>query len=232
MCSLSNRPGPEGDFILPGEDENSDESIGWDDDADAPTNLDVYIKDKDLNSSLIRLANEKVSLAKILSNYHIDFKQQYSPSGWTHTAVCPFKDHQDSTPSFGYNSKEDRFNCFGCSRGGRAVQFLSYMEGRPQIEIAKGLLEKTISADEIIAEIEVIDSKVQEALFAYAEMISDFVDKHDQSNHIIKYVDAITWPLDAYIRNHLPSGTIDLAQLEARLKICKDRLDNYGDENE
>lgn len=232
MRSLPNRPGSESDFILSREDENSDESVGWDDDANAPTNLDLYIKDKDFNSRLIRLANEKTSLAKTLANYKINFKQQYSPSGWTHTAVCPFKDHHDKSPSFGYNSKEDRFNCFGCQRGGRAVQFISHMEGRPQVAIAKKLLEKTISTDDIIAEIEVIDERIQGLLFEYADLVSSFIAKHEQTAHIVSFVDTITWPLDAYIRNHLPSGTIDLAQLEARLKIAKTSLDYYGEENE
>jgi DNA primase len=43
-------------------------------------------------------------------------------SGANYTGLCPF--HQENTPSFMVNEKRNIYKCFGCGKGGNAVNFL------------------------------------------------------------------------------------------------------------
>lgn len=231
MRSLSDRPESNSDGIFDSEDELVEEPIGWEDDPD--TELDVYLKNKKLDAKLIKLANDKTALGPIFQRYQIDFKQQYSPSGWTHKSLCPFKDHHERTPSFSYNPQENRFNCFGCQRGGKAVQFIAYMDDKPQIQVAKELLNRVLREDEIIAEIgehEEDNFKIRDLLFEYADYVANFVERNNYEANAIQYAETVTWPLDAYVRNHLPAGSIVLEQLEGRIALLKEHLDAYGED--
>jgi DNA primase len=167
----------------------------------------------------------------VFKKYEISFKQQYSPSGWTHKALCPFKDHNEQTPSFSYNPQEDRFYCFGCQRGGKIVQFLGYMEDKSPAQVARELLKNILPDDEVLSEVQNEDErgKTFEVLVLYAKCLSDFAEKHNNDLKALKYAETVTWPLDAYIRNHLPSGTIVLEQLLGRVAILKEYLESYGD---
>lgn len=229
MRPLPDKSRPNSHSVLDGEDDTIEESTGWDDDADGYSNLDTYVKNKNLGTKLIKLANEKISLFSLFTKYEVAFRQAYSPSGWTHKTHCPFKDHNEKTPSFHYNPQENRFNCFGCSRGGGPVQFISYMEDRPQIQVARELLGKILPEEEIISEFGESDFRIQKLVLDYADYVSDFVQKLNNDPSAIKYAEVITWPLDAYIRNHMMSGTIDIEQLEGRIAILKEHLDAYGE---
>src|ERR1700749_919698 len=124
MYSLSNTAESNSISSFESKDEAFKEATGWDDEF-SDSGFDLYFKNKNLDQKLIKLANDRISLAKVFKKYEIEFKQQYSPSGWTHRSLCPFKDHNERTPSFGYNPQEDKFYCFGCQRGGKAVQFIT-----------------------------------------------------------------------------------------------------------
>lgn len=229
MHLLSDRTRSESDGYIESENELVEEFVGW---QDAPeSDLDVYLKNKKLDTRLIRLANERVLLSPILRKYQVVLTQQYSPSGWSHKGFCPFKDHNEKTPSFHYNPQENRFNCFGCQRGGKAVQFVSYMENKPTIQVAKELLSKVLREDEIIFEIDEQEDnfKIRELLFDYASYLALFIQNHSQG---IQYAETITLTVDGYIRNHMPSGSIIIDDLEGRIQFAKDKLDCYGDEEQ
>lgn len=55
-----------------------------------------------------------------------NFGCEFYPSnaGWLNTS-CPFEDHQDSNPSFGINTEEGFYKCFGCGRQGNYVFLVS-----------------------------------------------------------------------------------------------------------
>lgn len=44
-------------------------------------------------------------------------------------AKCPFPDHTDTTPSFVVYPHTQSFYCFGCKRGGTAIDFIMYLDG-------------------------------------------------------------------------------------------------------
>lgn len=230
MQLLSDTTRSDGYSELTREDESVENASGWNDEL-SDSKLDLYLKNKKLESKLINLANERFSLANVFKKYELNFKQQYSPSGWTHKSLCPFKDHNEQTPSFSYNPQEDRFYCFGCQRGGKIVQFISYMEDKSTAQVARDLLKSILPDDEILSEAQNEDEqgKIFEVLVSYAKYLSDFTEKHNNDVKALKYAEIVTWPLDCYVRNHLPNGTIVLEQLLGRIAILKEYLESYGD---
>ena len=231
MYALSDTTESDSSSRFDSEIEPTEDVTGWDDEP-SDSRFDLYLKNKKLDQKLIKLANDRISLANVFKKYEIEFRQQYSPSGWTHRTLCPFKDHNEKTPSFSYNPQEDRFYCFGCQRGGKIVQFISYMENLPVTQVAKDLVKSFLPEDELTSEVEGIDdqSSVLEVLMDYAKCVSEFTAIHGNDPKAIKYAETVTWPLDAYIRNHSPTGSIVLEQLSGRVEMLKEYLDSYGDE--
>ncbi len=63
---------------------------------------------------LLKELYEKMFQSKITNNGNIS---------------CPFKDHEDSTPSFSFcigKNTIQKFNCFGCKRSGDIFDFIGY----------------------------------------------------------------------------------------------------------
>src|SRR5438552_15329443 len=55
----------------------------------------------------------------------VSLVEQYVPlsrSGRTFKALCPF--HQEKTPSFNVSPERQTWKCFGCGKGGNAIDFL------------------------------------------------------------------------------------------------------------
>jgi len=52
-------------------------------------------------------------------------------------ASCPF--HQERTPSFSVNAKEQYFHCFGCGAGGDVFKFLELYENKPFMDVLSEL---------------------------------------------------------------------------------------------
>lgn len=50
--------------------------------------------------------------------------------GWVNS-LCPFDDHNDSSPSFGVNQDKGIFKCFGCGRSGNFFAMLQELKGVP-----------------------------------------------------------------------------------------------------
>jgi hypothetical protein len=229
MQSLPNTTESDSDGTFDSEIESVEDASGWNDDL-LDRKYENCLKIKQLDSRLIQLANERFSLARVFSDYQIAFSQQYSPSGWTHKATCPFPDHNDKTPSFAYNPSENRFNCLGCQRGGKIVQFIAYMENKKQTEVAYDLLKNILDDENFIIE-DVYDNKEQEKilniLLEYTKVLTSFVEKHNNSLKAIKIAETVSLPLDLYVRNHLPTGSINIEQLLGRIKKIKKHLDDF-----
>lgn len=211
------------------EDLSFAESSGWND----KTELDEYIKNKDttkqLSKKIIYEANKLVPLSSILFKYKIDWIISENQSGWTHKSCCPFPDHNDGTPSFGYNSKDERFHCFGCHRSGNTVQFLAFMEGRGLLEVAKDLLCKHKSPEEVIIDLEnTQNEKTDELIEEFSKEVREFLQKHIDNPKSIDYVDAITWNLDIYLERHAMNGTINFESLHGRIEKLREYLRAFG----
>ncbi len=225
MCTLPDRSGCEGNGVFSSEDSDFEGSSGWEDKVINP------LEHFNVEYKLIQLANKKVSLNSVFRKYNLTFETIYSPIGWNNRCSCPFSDHRDSSPSFGYNSQEDRFNCFGCNRSGRAVEFISYMENNSKIDVARNLIGTTSSLEDLsLLELERFDyGRLIEVLFDYADYVREFKRSHSNSKKAVDYAMAITWNLDVYLRQHGPFNTIILDDLEVRVSKLKEQFLAFGD---
>src|SRR3990172_119295 len=184
----------------------SESASGWEAD----------FEDDKINYKLIKLANEKSSLFSLLKNYGIKFIKNDYASGWTHKSSCPFPNHRDPTPSFGYK------------RSGGTVQFISYMESRPQIEVAREILGTFGNLyDSIDDSFDDQKSKIYDLLINFSTTINNLIDKHKNNNlsKILEHIDNITWNLDVYLENNALRGSIDFENVEARITKIKEFLE-------
>lgn len=224
MSTLSSGTESDSQDDLSYENNFVEDSVGWNDGSE----VDIYyekFENSRVNNHLIRLANKKVPLSFFIKKFNIHLDQKYSETGWTHMGVCPFPDHTDDSPSFGFNSKEERFNCFGCQRSGKAVQFLAYLQGTSQTEVARSIL-KNSNYEFIIDEIEdYTDEEIDHVLFEYADFVRKFLETNNNSIHAFQYSELINWQLDVYLWNK--KGSIPIDSLKARIDKMKKYINNY-----
>lgn len=225
MRSLRNKSGSHSDSESEdgyGSAEEFTSADGWDDDI----GLDITTQDKNISSKIINIANNKFALKNILKSLKLSWIITHSPSGWTHKTRCPFPDHNDSTPSFSYNSKDDLFKCFGCSKGGKAVDFLSAYTGKSKISIAHDLIQR-LNLDSVQLEFEInnIDDSNDylELDIDFSEFVYDFINRNLNKPGLDKIVSSITWNLDTYIEKHYGKN-IDKESFLQRIQLLKNRL--------
>ena len=200
----------------------------WDEEIDSPRDIDNEITRRQLEYKIISLANDKVSLISVLEKYNIQFEIKFSTNGWTHICPCPFKDHEDSSPSFGYNSADDRFYCFGCNRSGRAVQFVSNMEDLQPIDVAKDLIRNSgDNSGEVIKSKQLDVVELEKLMFGFADYVRDFRKKYNDNTVAVKYVDDVAWGLDIYIEKNAINGVLNIDQMRLIIERLKDQLDNF-----
>ena len=224
MSILPDRSGCEGNNGISGQASSFEGPVGWD------TNLNDFDKSKDLEYKLIKLANSKVSLKSLFKRYSVSLEATYSATGWSFRGSCPFDDHHDRTPSFGYNANEGLFNCFGCHRSGQAVEFMAAMEGKSRLAVARNLVG-SISNNEIENfNLESFDYvRLESVLFDYADFVREFRVAHIDNEKVSDYIKAVTWNLDVYLRQHAPFNTISIDDLEVRISKLKDQINAYQD---
>jgi len=209
-----------------GQDKCTKESSGWEDDP----RFDEYDeKFRGLNNKIINLANKKVTLYSILKHYNLISNLESDLNGWLPCIQCPFQDHNDSTPSFGFNYTEDRFYCFGCKKSGRAVQFISYMEGVGQIDVAKKLLPINFKKEEINYT-DVVDlSEIKKILFEYADCVRSFLIRNECKDQAFEYINNLNWNLDVYMSSAFNFSSLNYNNLEARIYKLKEFIELYQD---
>jgi len=222
MREIPDTTEPDSDGSLSGEGGDVEEDSGWE--TDVSSNFR-----KPKVKQLIDLANEKQPLIDLLNLYRIHFPIiTYSPSGWTHKTQCPFPDHRDSNPSFNYNSIEDRFNCFGCGRSGRAVQFKAAMHNLSVMQVAEDIIEKFGSLEDAYLEIkERKEDLSDELLLDFSLYFKAFVDKFYGNDKALSFAESLAWSLDLYLLQHASDPFFNYTNLEARVSLLKEKLDEY-----
>jgi len=205
---------------MAGKESGFEPASGWED--------EVAEDHQNIESKLIDIANSKISLDSVFQRYNIPLEPSYSTTGWAFRCSCPFKDHNDRTPSFGYNPRAGIFNCFGCHRGGKAVEFMAHMDGRARIDIARQIVGQYSTEEVLLHNSDFDFEKLQGHLFDFADTIRAFRLKHS-SPSAVKYSKAVSWNLDVYLRKHAPFNTIVLEHLGARISKLEAQLELYGD---
>lgn len=183
-----------------------------------------------VNKLLIKKANANFSLKSELKKYGIIVKD----SNFKFTKfICPFKDHNETTPSFSYYHKSDSFYCYGCQRVGRVVDFLSLIQNKDKVEVAKQLLSNNLDITEILSLEDGYNENVDKILFDFAKYVRDFINYNNKSKKAIKYSENINIGLDIYLHNMIVSGrTIASEHLLSRISKMKEWLESFEDNNE
>lgn len=191
---------------------------------------DNGISDKELKNiekDLINKANKNINLKNVFDIYHISFFTTYSPSGWTHKCSCPLPEHKDNTPSFCFNPDENRFNCFGCSKGGGPVQFYSLMNKTSAVEAARVLLKNSNLLDTIINEIrDTQDEEIDKLLLSFSNSINHLI-KSSKNKNVLQFAESLTWSLDVYLEKHIPRRSLNLDNLSVRINLLLGKINKY-----
>lgn len=224
MCPLQDRAEPDSESDVNFDDSDAEESIGWND----STELDFYIKNKNVTSKIIKKANELVPLISIFNRYDVKWIEPANPTGWR-KAHCPFYDHFDSSPSFGFSVTRNIFNCFGCGKSGCTVQFVSFMDKRPFIEVAKEILCKFKSSDEVVADLEDSQTdKSDEIILNFSREIREFLYTNVGNTKALEYAESLTWILDVYLEKRTLTGTVSFEALQGRIDKLREYLKVFG----
>lgn len=83
-------------------------------------------------ASVIQEITERTDIVDLVSRY-VTLKK----SGADYVGLCPF--HSEKTPSFRVTTSKQMFYCFGCQKGGGAIQFLMQIENLSYLDAVKKL---------------------------------------------------------------------------------------------
>jgi len=224
MRKIPNSAGSDGESSEQNQDGYVDSAFGWE-------TTDSVTQKPRLNKDVWNYINSKFLLKDLFKQSGLHFEEIYSPSGWTHSRCCPFPDHKDDTPSFKFNPEENRFWCFGCKRGGKAIQFLAYYKKISKTSAAETLLRQIGNIEDICLEIEnTKQDETDSILLEFSKTVREFI-HNNKSYAAIEFVEKTLWGLDLYLYKHAPRSTLNEANLIARINILKGKLIEYVQQN-
>ena len=73
---------------------------------------------------------DRTDIVQIIGEY-VTLKR----TGVNHKGLCPF--HNEKTPSFNVNAQKQFFHCFGCGKSGDVYSFLTEVEGKSFLDVAR-----------------------------------------------------------------------------------------------
>ena len=226
MCPLQDRTEPHSDSEFDSSDFDTENAVGW----NANVEFVRYIKNKKLSpAQIIRKANQVLPLSHVIFEYVKFITVRPSYSGWTHHTHCPFPSHRDKTPSFGYNSADDYFKCYGCGRAGKAVQFLSFITNEAPIDIAtRILIQHDGSTENAIVELEEsFIEKTDEMMFDFAIYLQQLRSEYKNDSKYLGFINNTQRYFDLYFKRHYLRGSMNPSELEGVFAKLKLNLENY-----
>lgn len=174
--------------------------------------------------SAINLANKNFKLSSFFKERKINFINTYHSKGWSKKRKCPFPDHNETTPSFYFNQEDEIFHCFGCNRGGKIVQFISFLEKRNQLEVANSLL-KGIDLKDLSFDIEYVseDENIKKTLFDFFDYYYDWISLNKSKKNL---AENLMFVFECYLKNNFKKN-ISLQELNARISFLKNKLREF-----
>jgi DNA primase len=100
-----------------------------------------------------------IDIVKVIGEY---VRLKRSGAGGRYVGLCPF--HQEKTPSFSVNQTRQFFKCFGCGKGGDALNFVMEIDGLTFPEALKLLADRNGIAMPKRSEFSDAESKLRAAL--------------------------------------------------------------------
>lgn len=115
---------------------------------------------------------------------------------------CPLPGHNDHSPSFYYYTETYSFNCFGCHRGGRAVNLVSIMENINVAEAAAKIVSNYYVDNNVDVENKKDYFDKQKAMLDFSESVRFFIQNNSEDEEAIKYAEKITFAYDTMMNKH------------------------------
>lgn len=126
-----------------------------------------------INRSFIDQLLSTVSILDFMEKeYDSDFIG--SKSGWANTN-CPMPNHEDSSPSFGVNIDDNKYNCFGCGQTGDIIKLVQKVEGLNFVESIQRI------SDFAGVDIEIVNLDLKYLIKELSSTINDYFSKDNIS---------------------------------------------------
>jgi hypothetical protein len=95
-------------------------------------------------------------------------------NGWANTN-CPMPNHEDSSPSFGINVNDNKYNCFGCGQTGDIIKLVQKVEGLNFVESIQRI------SDFAGVDIEIVNLDLKYLIKELSSTINDYFSKDNIS---------------------------------------------------
>lgn len=175
--------------------------------------------DRDAIKLLIQQANT-ADMMTVFKSYGIHFDGY---AGRLTKICCPLPNHNDRSPSFCYYVETNSFNCFGCKRGGKAVQLVSIMEGILPEQAAQKIVDNYY----IDNTVELDNGKDyfdrQAAILDFSSKIRDFINNNSNDDVAIEYAEKLTLVYDTMMEKH----TLEVDGLKKLIDKLGKKLEVY-----
>ena len=192
--------------------------------------LSLYNEAKKNFTDKIKQVNSSILLSEIFNHLQLTMIKNYN-SEWDYKGHCPFPDHEDSSPSFYYNTSKNLFHCFGCSSIGSTVEFLVKITKKSEEEILQGIDKLNI---DLSAKIEQIQNNFNDFLFKNLFSLADeqhqFLQDNDFSDDSLLFLEKNSIPIDFFIRNSLNKKELSEENFETRLILFREKLIEFNEE--
>jgi hypothetical protein len=176
--------------------------------------------DRDAIKLLIQQANT-ADMMTVFKSYGINF-DGYS-GGKVLKICCPLPNHNDRSPSFFYYTETNSFNCFGCKKGGKAVQLVSIMEGISYEQSARKIVDNYYidNTVELNSNKDYFDRQV--SVLDFSSKIRSFIVDNACDDVAIEYAEKITMVYDTMIEKH----TLEVDGLKKLIDKLGKKLEVY-----
>jgi DNA primase len=192
--------------------------------------LSLYNKAKKDFSDKVKQINSSILLSEIFNHLQLTMIKNYN-SEWDYKGHCPFPDHEDSSPSFYYNTSKNLFHCFGCSSVGSTVEFLVKLTKKSQEEILQDIDKLNI---DLSTKIEQIQNNLNDFLFKHLFSLADeqyqFLKDNEFSDDSVLFLEKNSLPIDFFIRNCLNKKEMSEENFETRLVLLRDKLIEFNED--
>ncbi len=170
-------------------------------------------------SAIITQANT-VKLTHVCRHYGIEIDE------YSCIIQCPFRFHNDSSPSFKYYSGTNSFHCFGCKNNGQAVTFVSLYENISKTEAAERLLD-SFESDEVEGAPSVYSKEKEELSLRFSTIVRNFLKKNNTPDGLL-YADKITGSFDRATRGgRREKRVVDVDGMKNVIDALEKRIGKY-----
>lgn len=167
------------------------------------------------NTKLLIAQANTVSFDSVFRYYGMDLNE------YNRKICCPFKFHDDNSPSFNYYPDTNSFNCFGCKSGGGPVNFVALYEDISKSSSAKKLIA-SFESEEVDPLIFIKSKEREELQLKFSGMVRGFL-QINQTKEALEFMDRITHSFDFITQNH----KVDLDGLKLIIDKLEKQIKGY-----